>query len=201
MTNKAKLLTAAGVMFGSVAFASPALANSPNMVIQGQTNPPIGHYEFCRRAPAECQAIGGPSSPMALSKDNWRVMLEINHRVNSAIRPLTDMQIHGVQEVWSYPQTVGDCEDYVLLKRNMLMNAGFKASDLLITVVLQPNGEGHAVLTVRTDHGDFILDNLRSKVLLWTDTEYRFLKRQSSQHAAKWTKIRDGRTISVGSIR
>lgn len=54
-------------------------------------------------------------------------------------------------------------------------------------MVLQPNGEGHAV-TVRTDHGDFILDNMRNKVMLWSETEYTYLKRQSSDDPGRWVK-------------
>ena len=44
----------------------------------------------------------------------------------------------------------GDCEDFVLLKRKKLIAGGFSPSDLLITVVRKPDGEGHAVLTLRT---------------------------------------------------
>ncbi|HXV30629.1 MAG TPA: transglutaminase-like cysteine peptidase, partial [Sinorhizobium sp.] len=60
---------------------------------------------------------------------------------------------------------------------------------------------GHAVLTVRTDRGDFILDNMRSKVLLWSETEYTFLKRQSSENAGRWVKLQDGRAVAVGTVR
>ena len=81
------------------------------------------------------------------------------------------------------------------------MQAGIAPGNLLITVVLQPNGDGHAVLTVRTDRGDFILDNMRSKVLLWSDTEYTYLKRQSVENAGRWVKLQDGRAVAVGSVR
>ncbi len=49
-------------------------------------------------------------------------------------------------------------------------------SDLLITVVRQMNGEGHAVLTVRTDRGDYVLDNLELRVKPWNETSYDYLK-------------------------
>ena len=97
-------------------------------------------------------------------------VLAINENINQKIAPDTDQRIYGVPELWVYPRTVGDCEDYVLLKRQTLIEQGFSASNLLITVVLQPNGEGHAVLTVRTDYGDYILDNMRSDVRLWSET-------------------------------
>ena len=137
---------------------------------------------------------------MALSRKAWATMLEVNTRVNQSIRPDTDLNIYGVEELWSYPRSVGDCEDYVLLKRHMLMQKGFSPNDLLITVVLQPNGDGHAVLTVRTDYGDYILDNMRGDVRLWSETGYTFIKRQSSEHAARWTKLGPGSASNVGAV-
>lgn len=177
-----------------------AAAAPSNMVTLGSTSQPIGHYKFCREHPRECRQRSRKTQPMVLSHDAWDKLVQVNYAVNQAIRPLTDFEIHGVEEHWSYPRTVGDCEDYVLLKRDLLMHAGFSAADLLITVVKQPDGSGHAVLTVRTDRGDFILDNMRDKILLWSDTEYTFLKRQSSRHSGKWTKLQHSPPTTVGSI-
>ncbi|SIQ12634.1 Predicted transglutaminase-like cysteine proteinase [Rhizobium sp. RU20A] len=178
-----------------------ASATPANMQIIGATNPPVGHYEFCRANPSECRSNGRDPGPAILTKESWRRILEVNYDVNEKIQPMTDMEIYGVEEHWDYPTAVGDCEDYALLKRRELIAAGFSPANLLITVVLQPNGDGHAVLTVRTDRGDFVLDNMRTKVLLWSDTEYTFLKRQSSDNAGRWMKIEDGRTPVVGSVR
>ncbi|MGO4836536.1 transglutaminase-like cysteine peptidase, partial [Rhizobiaceae sp. 2RAB30] len=114
--------------------------------------------------------------------------------------PRTDMEMWGREEFWSYPDGVGDCEDYVLEKRRELMKLGIPAGDLLITVVRQPNGDGHAVLTVRTGQGDYVLDNLESRVLAWSDTEYTYLKRQSERNSGTWITINDGRAIAVGSV-
>jgi predicted transglutaminase-like cysteine proteinase len=188
--------TIATVMLAHAAQAVPA-----NMQIIGTTNPPIGHYEFCKQTPSECRSTGGDPGPELLTKDRWRRILEVNYDVNEKISPLTDMEIYGVEERWAYPTTIGDCEDYVMLKRRELIKSGFSPANLLITVVLQPNGDGHAVLTVRTDRGDFVLDNMRTKVLLWSDTEYSYLKRQSSENSGRWVKIEDGRAPVVGSVR
>ena len=184
-----------GLILTPAAFAFPA-----NMTTDGPTNPPVGHYEFCKRMPQECRANTSSGGPGVLTRDGWKKMLEINYDTNQAITPMTDKDIYGVEEYWAYPDKVGDCEDYVLLKRRKLIDAGFSPSDLLITVVLQPNGDGHAVLTVRTDRGDFILDNMRNKVLLWSDTEYTFLKRQSEENSGRWVKLQDGRAVAVGSV-
>jgi predicted transglutaminase-like cysteine proteinase len=184
-----------GLILTQSAYAFPA-----NMTTDGVTNPPVGHYEFCKRMPQECRANPASSGPGVLTRDGWKKILEINYDANQAVTPMTDKEIFGVEEFWAYPDKVGDCEDYVLLKRKKLIDAGFSPSDLLITVVLQPNGDGHAVLTVRTDRGDFILDNMRNKVLLWSETEYTFLKRQSEKHAGRWVKLQDGRAVAVGSV-
>lgn len=184
-----------------IALATSAFAFPANMETDGPTNPPVGHYEFCRTAPSECGANPGSAAPLELTREIWKTILEVNYDVNDRITPMTDKDIYGVEEHWAYPDTVGDCEDYVLLKRRELMQAGIAPGNLLITVVLQPNGDGHAVLTVRTDRGDFILDNMRSKVLLWSDTEYTYLKRQSVENAGRWVKLQDGRAVAVGSVR
>ena len=183
-----------------LAFGQAAQALPASMTVAGPTNQPIGHYEFCKQYADECGATA-TGGPLVLDEANWRQILEINYAVNSSVEPMTDDEIYGVEERWVYPSAVGDCEDYVLQKRKMLIEAGISPSDLLITVVLQPNGEGHAVLTIRTDRGDFVLDNMRDKVLLWSETEYRFLKRQSERNAGKWVKLQDGRTTAVGSVR
>ncbi|MGP4749337.1 transglutaminase-like cysteine peptidase [Agrobacterium pusense] len=183
--------------FAQQASASPAAV----MRVIGKANPPIGHYEFCQTYQSECQPTSLDNGPMKLTEERWKTMLDVNYTVNTTITPMTDMEVYGVEERWAYPTTVGDCEDFVLLKRKMLMNKGFSASNLLITVVLQPNGEGHAVLTVRTDRGDFVLDNMRNKVMNWSETEYTYLKRQDTANPGRWVKIQDGRaTNAVGGI-
>ncbi len=200
-----KYLKGLGLAFAAaaVAFCSAAPSYgmpSGAMQVIGKANPPIGHYEFCKTYVSECAATYKDAGPLTLTEDNWQTLLDVNYTVNTSITPMTDQEIYGVEERWAYPRTVGDCEDFVLLKRKMLMQKGISPSDLLITVVLQPNGEGHAVLTVRTDRGDFVLDNMRNKVLLWTDTEYTYLKRQATDDPARWVKLQDGRAIAVGSV-
>ncbi|TWG53612.1 MULTISPECIES: transglutaminase-like cysteine peptidase [unclassified Aminobacter] len=194
-----KLLAA---LFMAVAGSTAGAANAaqPFMQTGGLSTQPVGHYEFCQRAPQECQRLR-ETRPVELTRELWAKIIEINNVVNTMITPRTDYEIWGVEEHWSYPVNgIGDCEDYVLEKRRLLMKAGVPAANLLITVVRQPNGDGHAVLTVQTSMGDFILDNLEGRVLAWHDTDYRFLKRQSSKHAGMWVAIDDGRNVLVGSV-
>ena len=178
----------------------PANAAQPFMRQAGRTTQPVGHYEFCRasrRMQVEvCQAETGRTDAGLVDSDGRH---QQNGQHDGHAR--TDMEIWGQEEKWSYPDGAGDCEDYALEKRRQLMQLGVSAGDLLITVVRQPNGDGHAVLTMRTSHGEFVLDNLEPRILMWTDTEYTFLKRQSERNSGIWVQINDGRADAVASVR
>ncbi len=200
MTTKTKIKNCIAAFGFTLVSAGMAHATPATMTIIGRANPPIGAFEFCKDNPSECDQTYSDAGPIELTEPTWKQILKVNYQVNSTITPMTDQDIYGVEEKWAYPTDVGDCEDYALLKRKLLIKAGFSPSDLLIAVVLQPNGEGHAVLTVRTDRGDFILDNMQNKVLVWSDTPYRYLKRQSVNSFASWDKIQDGRAPVVGAV-
>nr|WP_245514883.1 transglutaminase-like cysteine peptidase [Jiella endophytica] len=176
-----------------------AAASSP-MPTTGYTSQPIGHYEFCKRYPSTCQA-NPTSAALKLTPQVWKRIVAVNSAVNSNIFPRTDEEIYGVPEYWAYPTTQGDCEDFALLKQYMLEREGVPASALLVTVVKQTNGDGHAVLTLRTDQGDFVLDNLDNKILAWQATDYTYLKRQAADNSGKWVGIVDDRNLLVGSVR
>jgi len=55
------------------------------------------------------------------------------------------------------------------------------------------HGDGHAVLTVKTDKGELILDNQNDEIRLWSDTGYRFVKRQSQADPNVWISLGDPR--------
>ncbi|WP_245413479.1 transglutaminase-like cysteine peptidase [Mangrovicella endophytica] len=190
---------AAGLMAAATGSAA-AMSDILHMPTLGQTSQPVGHYEFCKQYASECQP-NETRGAVKLTRAVWAAMVGVNNTANTTIYPRTDEEIYGVPEVWAYPTTQGDCEDFALLKQYMLERQGLPRSALLITVVRQPNGDGHAVLTVKTDKGDFILDNLEERILAWTETEYHYLKRQSEQDSSKWVGIADDRNILVGSVR
>lgn len=171
------------------------------MVTGGFTSQPIGHYEFCRRLPDECRIRTIAARPETMTKALWETIVDINQAVNASIEPVNDIDLYGKEEVWAYPDGKGDCEDFVLEKRRELHGAGVSLANLLITVVKKPDGEGHAILTVRTTAGDFVLDNLSDEVRGWEETGYRFLKRQSTENAGRWVAIREGQAPLVGSVQ
>lgn len=155
----------------------------------GQTLPPIGYVTFCREHHQDCLPQGPFADRVELTQERVSQLIEINDAVNTGVKPMTDLQLYGVAERWTYPTKAGDCEDYVLLKRKMLIDRGWPESTLLITVVRDENDEGHAILTVRTDHGDFILDNKQKKILPWRDTPYTYVKQQSETNPLVWISL------------
>jgi len=158
------------------------------------TRAPIGWIEFCAENPGECRGGRNQARDIVLTPIAWRDLLKVNRWVNDNVKPLTDMDHWGVIEKWSMPTDgSGDCEDYVLLKRKMLIDAGWPREALLITVVRDKKNEGHAVLTVKTDKGEFVLDNQNEDVVAWTETGYRFVKRQSQTEANEWVALGDSR--------
>ncbi|WP_152048512.1 transglutaminase-like cysteine peptidase [Aureimonas psammosilenae] len=171
------------------------------MDLRGATTQPVGHYEFCGRHPDRCLPGDGGARSISLTKSAWNDLDRVNRAVNRAIAPLTDEENYDTPELWTYPVTAGDCEDYALLKQYMLERAGYPRSSLLLTVLRQANGDGHAVLTVVTDRGDLVLDNLDEEVRDWSATPYVYLKRQSPKDPAKWIAIQDGRDLPVASVR
>ncbi|MDR6430721.1 transglutaminase-like cysteine peptidase [Brucella pseudogrignonensis] len=200
--TKQTIIAVLMLMLGT-AFAQAANPASKShwMPTGERTSQPIGHYEFCERHPAECSILNKTSAPLTLNQKVWQGIVTINASINERIAPRTDMEVWGHEEYWEYPTTAGDCDDYMLLKRRELIALGIPANTLLMTVVRQPNGEGHAVLTIRTDRGDFILDNLDQRVRIWNDTDYTYLKRQSTTNTGVWVSIKDGGDTFVSSIR
>ena len=191
-----------GVILGwYVGHAEAAAATrKPFMVTAGQTSQPIGHFEFCLEHARECGIASRTEKRVRLTPQSWNQLVGINAAVNHAVEPATDRAMFGREETWGYPGKRGDCEDFALQKRRDLIKKGWPVGALLMTVVRQRNGEGHAVLTVLTDRGDLVLDNLEPRVLVWSETSYRYVKRQSQFNSGQWTAIDDARATSVGSL-
>jgi predicted transglutaminase-like cysteine proteinase len=162
--------------------------------------PPFGYVAFCEREPGYCGVRGGQSQSFAPGPEDWSTVNDVNLRINRRITAITDRMLYGVNEFWTLPQQAGDCEDFVLLKRRVLLDLGFPPSALLITVVRDEKGEGHAVLTLATTQGDFILDNRRNDIRRWNEVRYAFLKRQSSANPDVWVSLaRDPSQPAVAS--
>lgn len=189
-----KTIALAGcVASGYVAFQTSsegASLSSNYAAVGGPTSVPFGWVDFCQRYGAECPNADVPALDVNLSAESLRLIKRVNSFVNDHVEPVSDMDHWGVVDQWDIPTDgKGDCEDYALLKRKMLIEAGFPRQALLMTVVKDRHDDGHAILTVKTNRGEFVLDNLNDEVKSWQATGYRFVKRQSQTNPNVWVSI------------
>ena len=164
---------------------------SPSAAIEknGGARPVAAWVDFCRRHPTECAVETSEAATITMTSDVWRTILSVNRRTNARIKPKTDMEHWGIVDRWDFPEDgYGDCEDYQLLKRKLLAERGLSRRAMRMTVVIDDLGEGHAVLMIRTDRGDYILDNKTSAVLPWRDTGYTYVKREG-QDSTAWVSL------------
>jgi predicted transglutaminase-like cysteine proteinase len=182
------------VLFSTVAAAAEegGLMTATYAPIGGPTSVPYGWADFCRRYSGECDS--GPLAPLDvnLTAKTMKEIGRVGRWVNAHVKPVSDMEHWGVIDRWDYPSDgKGDCEDFALFKRKILIDEGLPRQALLMTVVKDEHNEGHAVLTVKTSAGEFVLDNMTDDVKPWNRTGYRFVKRQSQSDQNAWVQIGD----------
>lgn len=191
-------ITKAAVVLGLVGAAScmtvgESFAGQDAVVfaaVGSETTVPYGWDDFCQRYRGECENDAQAARDVDLTDAVFKKIQRINAYVNKTVAAVSDADHWGVVDQWDYPTDgKGDCEDFALLKRHMLIEEGFPRQALLMSVVKDKNGEGHAVLTVKTSRGEFVLDNMTNVVKPWTGTPYRFVKRQSQPNQNAWVAI------------
>jgi predicted transglutaminase-like cysteine proteinase len=183
--------TLAGVLasFAFLSVGALAADTKKNSAVEyGKTLPPIGFVKFCASSPADCEPKASNGS-IPMTPERWKLVSQVNAYVNGKIAPVSDQDLYGEPEHWAYPTDAGDCEDYVLLKKRYLEKLGFSREALLITVALDEKKEGHAILTLATESGDYILDNRNNDLLRWNSTNYKLLKRQSHKSPLEWVAL------------
>ena len=165
---------------------------TPNVTpatVVGTAKPLLAWVDFCRRYPAECAVDTSEPTTVALTPRVWQELARVNHKVNTTIRPVTDQDHWGVADRWDLAEDgYGDCEDFQLLKRKLLVDAGVPRRAMRMTVVIDEKNEGHAVLMVRKSRGDLVLDNKTDDILAWFETGYVYVKRES-QDAIAWSSL------------
>ncbi|MDX8438043.1 transglutaminase-like cysteine peptidase [Mesorhizobium australafricanum] len=159
--------------------------------VGGSTSVPYGWLDFCHRRPKECKVPALPATSVKLTAQNLSILKRINQKANRSIKPVSNYDHWGtMMDHWDYPvDGKGDCKIYALYKRKLLQEAGFPRQALLMTVVRDLNNEGHTILTVKTDKGDLVLDNMVDEIRPWNATGYYFLKRQSQQNPNIWVSL------------
>lgn len=163
----------------------PAQANTSGaarMDVAGNFTPPLGHQLFCLTNPQHCR--GGGANEIKYSEAVGEMLVRVNASVNRSIQPQNDRK-----DVWSIGVSRGDCEEYALAKRAELIRLGLPASAVRIAMAKTRRGEGHAVVVVRTDVGDLVLDNLTGRIRNWDETGLRWIA-MSGSNGRSWQQIR-----------
>lgn len=200
----ATLIISQGAWANTTAEPSPNNTAAVSETEYDQTLPPVGFVKFCTSNAAACKQDGLFSNlstkPIDMTPERWIQLYQINTAINARIQPESDQEQYGEPERWAYPVTAGDCEDYALLKQRELETVDFGSQNLRMTVVLDEHGDGHAVLTVTTAQGDYVLDNRRNDILLWKDTNYTFLKRQAADNPKHWVALLKAPAVSAPAV-
>ena len=166
-----------------------ALPLAPELQASALARPTVAWVDFCQRVPSECSINLSEPEKIKLTWNTWNTIKAINNRVNGSIISLSDQDHWGVADRWDLPNDgYGDCEDIQLLKRKLLAEQGLPRRATRMTVVIDDRGDGHAVLMIRTDRGDFILDNKTNAVLPWDKTGFTFSKREGHDSTA-WVSL------------
>jgi predicted transglutaminase-like cysteine proteinase len=197
-----RTLAALALLFADPTYAAqPYPLGQPTYATLGDAmRAPFGWIEFCYDNPSECPKVTSQPREIVLSSAAWGELDKVNRWVNHHVRPMTDLDHWGVEEKWSIPTDgYGDCEDYVLLKRKMLVELGWPREALLITIVRDKSDEAHVVLTVKSDKGEFILDNQYENIITEKDTGYDFVKRQSQSDPMVWLLFENGYRTTVAA--
>ena len=154
-----------------------------NMATSKRMSAPFGHVIFCKSNRSQCRNTG--SKAKQLTSKSWRQLATINARINRNMKERNDRG----PDSWNINGRYGDCEDFALTKRNRLLKAGWSSGSLLITTGYLPNGIYHAVLVARTDHGDYVLDNLSGRIKPWNKVSYRWKKQQTTTNPRRWVRV------------
>ena len=118
---------------------------------------------------------------LELTKERWKELEHVNAIINRNVNYRTDMELYHKPEFWTIAETQGDCEDYALAKRKKLLELGWPIEAIKLAIVLTPQNEGHAVLTVDTSKGTYVLDNRFGFVMPWKETHYTWISRQNGK--------------------
>jgi predicted transglutaminase-like cysteine proteinase len=162
-------------------------AQAGEMPTGARVMPPLAFLQYCLRYYDECANKQQETAKIAMSARLKRDIEEVQDFINTAIKPMSDKENIGTADSWGYPNnSYGDCEDYSILKKRLLVARGWSKNALLLTTAIAETGEPHVVLTVATSEGDYVLDNRMEKVQAWENLPYRWLGRQSQQNPLTW---------------
>jgi predicted transglutaminase-like cysteine proteinase len=169
---------------GNLGTPTPALAWT-QMPTGAPAIPPAGFLGFCAKHLPECLSRGQEPTTIELTDERRQAIEAVQTTINASITPRLDPA-----HVWDYSTDgTGDCNKFALTKRRELIAQGFPKGAVLLATATTERGEGHLVVVVRTDRGDFVLDNRVAHVVDWSSLPYHWVSVQSQQSPVRWLSI------------
>ena len=202
LTKSFLIVSLAAGLLGLVRTAQAEVMVASYAAVGDVTRTPYGWADLCGRQPQECKVDVLDAVDLHLNTRTLRILEAVNAKVNGEIIPVSNFDHWGTMlDHWDYPTDgKGDCKIYALWKRKLLIDLGFPRQALLMTIVRDLEGNGHTILTVKTDRGEIILDNMVGEIRAWDATGYKFVKRQSQNDPNVWVSVgpADGRSTMAG---
>lgn len=155
-------------------------------------------FDLMMEEAARTSELSEPARQVRLTPDLWDLLYNVNLGVNRAVKPASDLTAQGVDERWDLPLSgphrsaspAGDCEDFALEKRQALLALGLPSDVIALAVGKTTDREPHAVLIVRTDRGDIILDNRSNEPGPLSQTSYTFTSMQTGASILSWSTVK-----------
>lgn len=167
-------------------YATPPRASSLPKVakisLKRSTLAPMAYVKFCKANQAQCAMDG--ARDITLTEQTLTLLKKVNFEVNHTIQSRNEPK-----DIWQANVSVGDCEDFALTKRARLLKMGFSGAAMRMAVAKTQDGQGHAVLIVSTDRGDFVLDNRNNELKDYQKTDLIWVKIQGTKAPLLWHKI------------
>lgn len=139
---------------------------------------PAGFYRMCIDSPSDCRRA---SQTRVLSVEEVQ---EINSSVNASIRPRVEFP---GKDDWRMGPRTGDCEDYAITKRRLLIARGLGSANARIAVG-ELKGGSHAVLLVTLSGQTYVLDNLTNTIWSAERSTMKITSIQSANNPRMWLK-------------
>jgi predicted transglutaminase-like cysteine proteinase len=163
----------------------------------GATVPgPAGWLNRCMADLASCRS-GTDETTVPADGRTLELLDQVQRAVNHAIAPQREPP---GRDLWEMAPARGDCEDYALTKQARLRSAGLPRNAIRLATVELPNGESHAILTVRTTRGTLVLDNLQAEVVPFGALPYRWLAIEEPGEGLRWRELRGGPAEAVPQL-
>lgn len=137
------------------------------------------------------RGIAAGLSRMTSGSANLATLAAVNSWANARIRYVEDKVLYGKADYWASAGTTlrrraGDCEDIAIAKLQLLASLGVARSDMYLTVARDlARKADHAVLIVRMDGRNWLLDNSTNQ-LLDASRSYDYQPILSFSASGKW---------------